>query len=144
MDQIIALLERAEVASSLEDREKKYLMKGTSLGNQPLELLQSFYYPITKEVMVDPVETPSGHTYLRSAIEKWLEEQDGQLCPMNLTPLETSMLRPDKTLRQSIEEWKDRNTMIILACLKSRLSSGEDEKVLQCLEQLQDLCGPSL
>ncbi|CAA2933267.1 U-box domain-containing 44-like [Olea europaea subsp. europaea] len=140
MDQIIALLERAEVASSLEEREKRYLMKRASLGNQPLEPLQSFYCPITKEVMVDPVETPSGHTYERSAIEKWLEEQDGHLCPMTLTPLDTSMLRPNKTLRQSIEEWKDRNTMIILTSLKSRLSSGVDEEVLQCLEQLQDLC----
>ncbi|KAL2511254.1 U-box domain-containing protein 15 [Abeliophyllum distichum] len=140
MDQIIALLERADAASSLEDREKKYLMKRTSLGNQPLQPLQSFYCPITKEVMVDPVETPSGHTFERSAIEKWLAEQDGHLCPMTLTPLDTSMLRPNKTLRQSIEEWKDRNTMIVVASLKSRLSSGEEEEVLHCLEQLQDLC----
>ncbi|CAA2955896.1 U-box domain-containing 44-like [Olea europaea subsp. europaea] len=140
MDQIIALLERADAATSLADREKKYLMKRTFLGNQPLEPLQSFYCPITQEVMVDPVETPSGHTFERSAIEKWLAEQDGHLCPLTSTPLDTSMLRPNKTLRQSIEEWKDRNTMIIIASLKSRLSLGEEEEVLQCLEQLQDLC----
>ncbi|KAI3444376.1 hypothetical protein Pfo_001041 [Paulownia fortunei] len=140
MDQIIALLERADAASSLEDREKKYLTKRKSLGVQPLEPLMSFYCPITKEVMVDPVETPSGHTFERSAIVKWLSEADEPLCPMTLTPLDTSMLRPNKTLRQSIEEWKERNTMIIVATLKSKLSSGEEEEVLHSLEQLKDLC----
>lgn len=140
MDQIIALLERADVASSLDDREKKYLTKRKSLGVQPLEPLMSFYCPITKEVMVDPVETPSGHTFERSAIVKWLSEADEPLCPITSIPLDTSMLRPNKTLRQSIEEWKERNTMIIVASLKSRLSSGDEEEVLHCLEQLKDLC----
>ncbi|KAL0398032.1 UNVERIFIED_CONTAM: U-box domain-containing protein 13 [Sesamum calycinum] len=65
MDQMIALLERADAASSLEDRENKYLSKRQSLGMQPLEPLLSFVCPITKEVMVDPVETPSGHTFER-------------------------------------------------------------------------------
>ncbi|KAL0398031.1 UNVERIFIED_CONTAM: U-box domain-containing protein 44 [Sesamum calycinum] len=50
------------------------------------------------------------------------------------------MLRPNKTLRQSIEEWKERNTMITVASLKSRLLSGQEEEVLHCLEQLKDLC----
>lgn len=138
MEQIIALLERADVTYSREDKEKKYLLKRKSLGSQPLEPLQSFYCPITAEVMEDPVEAPSGHTYERSAIEKWLAE--GKLCPMTLTPLSISMLRPNKTLRQSIEEWKDRNTMIIIASMKSKLSSVEEGEVLNCLEQLKHLC----
>ncbi|PIN05994.1 Karyopherin (importin) alpha [Handroanthus impetiginosus] len=140
MDQIIALLERADAAASLEEREKKYLNKRQSLGVQLLEPLMSFYCPITSEVMVDPVETPSGHTFERSAIVKWLSEADEPLCPLTLTPLDTSMLRPNKTLRQSIEEWKERNTMITVASLKSTLSSGEEEEVLRCLEQLKGLC----
>ncbi|KAK4411538.1 U-box domain-containing protein 44 [Sesamum angolense] len=140
MDQMIALLERADAASSLEDRENKYLSKRQSLGMQPLEPLLSFVCPITKEVMVDPVETPSGHTFERSAIMKWLLEADEPVCPLTSTPLDTSMLRPNKTLRQSIEEWKERNTMITVASLKSRLLSGQEEEVLHCLEQLKDLC----
>ncbi|KAL0379361.1 UNVERIFIED_CONTAM: U-box domain-containing protein 44 [Sesamum angustifolium] len=128
MDQMIALLERADAASSLEDRENKYLSKRQSLGMQPLEPLLSFVCPITKEVMVDPVETPSGHTFERSAIMKWLLEADEPVCPLTSTPLDTSMLRPNKTLRQSIEEWKERNTMITVASLKSRLLSGQEEE----------------
>ncbi|XP_019197298.1 PREDICTED: U-box domain-containing protein 43-like [Ipomoea nil] len=138
MDQIIALLERADAASSWEDKEKKYFTKRNSLGSQPLEPLQSFYCPITGEVMIDPVETPSGHTFERSAIETWLTEENS--CPITLNSLDTSMLRPNKTLRQSIEEWKERNTMITITSLKQKLLSDDDEEVLNCLEQLKDIC----
>lgn len=140
MEQIIALLERADVASSLDDKEKKYLSKRRSLGVQPLEPLLSFYCPITRELMIDPVETPSGHTFERTAIEKWLSDADEPSCPITSTPLHLSMLRPNKTLRQSIDEWRERNNMIMVASLKSRLSSEDGEEVLHCLEQVKDLC----
>ncbi|KAL3536675.1 hypothetical protein ACH5RR_000041 [Cinchona calisaya] len=138
MEQIIALLERADAAYSREDKEKKYLTKRRSLASHPLEPLEAFCCPITKDVMRDPVETPSGHTFERSAIEKWLAEV--KFCPLTSIPLNTSMLRPNKTLRQSIEEWRDRNTMIIIASMKSRLSSDEQGEVLDCLQELKDLC----
>ncbi|KAK8488391.1 hypothetical protein V6N13_028102 [Hibiscus sabdariffa] len=139
MDQIIALLERADAASSPKEKEMKYFTKRKSLGSQPLEPLQSFYCPITRDVMVDPVETSSGQTFERSAIEKWFTEGNN-LCPLTMTPLDTSILRPNKTLRQSIEEWKDRNTMITVASMKPNLTSGDEEGMLHCLGQLKDLC----
>lgn len=139
MDQIIALLERADAASSPQEKELKYFAKRKSLGSQPLEPLQSFYCPITRDVMVDPVETSSGQTFERSAIEKWFAEGNNS-CPLTMIPLDTSVLRPNKTLKQSIEEWKDRNTMITIASMKEKIQSGEDDEVLQCLGTLQDLC----
>ncbi|CAN0889499.1 U-box domain-containing protein 24 [Linum grandiflorum] len=139
MDQIIALLERADAASSPQEKERKYFTKRKSLGSQPLEPLQSFYCPITRDVMVDPVETSSGQTFERSAIEKWMAEGNN-LCPLTQVPLDTSILRPNKTLKQSIEEWKDRNTMITIATMKSKLESEEEEEVLESLRQLKDLC----
>ena len=139
MDQIIALLERADSASSPREKELKYFAKRKSLGSQPLEPLQSFYCPITRDVMVDPVETSSGQTFERSAIEKWFAEGN-ELCPLTMTPLDTSVLRPNKTLKQSIEEWKDRNTMITIASMKEKIQSGDDEDVLNGLRILQDLC----
>ncbi|XWS76839.1 hypothetical protein CRYUN_Cryun01aG0212100 [Craigia yunnanensis] len=139
MDQIIALLGRADVASSAKEKEMKYFSKRKSLGSQPLEPLQSFYCPITRDVMVDPVETSSGQTFERSAIEMWFTEGNN-LCPLTMTPLDTSILRPNKTLRQSIEEWKDINTMITIASMKPNLTSGDEEEVLHCLGQLEDLC----
>ncbi|XP_056158517.1 U-box domain-containing protein 43-like isoform X2 [Syzygium oleosum] len=139
MEQIISLLERADAASSPKEREIKYFTKRKSLGTQPLEPLQSFYCPITRDVMVDPVETSSGHTFERSAIEKWFAEGNN-MCPLTMTPLDASILRPNKTLRQSIEEWKDRNNMITIASIKKKLESDDEEEVFCCLEQLQDLC----
>ncbi|KAJ0682821.1 putative adaptor protein Cbl domain superfamily [Helianthus annuus] len=140
MDQIIALLERADATCSPEEKERKYLYKRTSLGSQPLEPLQSFYCPITREVMVDPVETASGHTFERTAIEKWLAD-GSNFCPLTMIPLDKSSLRPNKTLKQSIEEWKDRNTMITIASMKPKLSKPENEEdVVFCLDELQKLC----
>lgn len=139
LEQIIALLERSDATSSFEEKEIKYLNKRNSLGSQPLEPLQSFYCPITREVMTDPVETYTGQTFERSAIEKWLASGTSS-CPLTGLPLETSMLRPNKTLRLSIEEWQDRNTMITIASMKPKLLSNEGEEILNCLEQLQDLC----
>ena len=90
--------------------------------------------------MVDPVETSSGQTFERSAIEKWFADGN-KLCPLTMTSLDTSILRPNKTLRQSIEEWKDRNSMITIGSLKSKLQSEEEEEeVLHCLGDLLDLC----
>ncbi|KAJ1378382.1 Zinc finger, RING/FYVE/PHD-type [Sesbania bispinosa] len=139
MDQIIALLERADAASSPRERELKYFAKRQSLGNQILEPLQSFYCPITKEVMVDPVETSSGQTFERSAIEKWFAEGN-TLCPLTMISLDTSIFRPNKTLKQSIEEWKDRNTMITIATVKEKIQSGDDDEALHGLRTIQDLC----
>ncbi|XP_052211526.1 U-box domain-containing protein 44-like [Diospyros lotus] len=139
MDQIISLLERADATSSPNEREVRYIAKRDSLGNQPLDPLHSFICPITKEVMVDPVEISSGHTFERSAIGKWFADGNN-LCPLTMVTLDTSILRPNKTLRQSIEEWKDRNIMILIASMKRKLPSEEEEEVLHCLEQLQDLC----
>ncbi|XP_015577365.1 U-box domain-containing protein 24 [Ricinus communis] len=139
MAQIIALLERADAASSPKEKEMKHFTKRKCLGSQLLEPLRSFYCPITQDVMVNPVETSSGQTFERSAIEKWLADGNN-ICPLTMTPIDTSVLRPNRTLRQSIEEWKDRNTMITITSLKSKLMSEEEEEVLQCLGQLEDLC----
>ncbi|KAK7381973.1 hypothetical protein VNO80_00568 [Phaseolus coccineus] len=139
MDQIIALLERADAASSPRDKELKYFAKRRSLGSQILEPLQSFYCTITQDVMVDPVEISSGQTFERSAIEKWFAEGN-KLCPLTLIPLDTSILRPNKQLKQSIQEWKDRNIMITIATLKEKILSGNDEEVLLDLKILQNLC----
>ncbi|GAU13680.1 hypothetical protein TSUD_347840, partial [Trifolium subterraneum] len=139
MDQIIALLERSDAASSTKEKELKYIAKRDSLGTQPLEPLQSFFCPITQDVMVDPVETSSGQTFERSAIEKWFAEGQ-KMCPLSGITLDTSILRPNKTLKQSIEEWRDRNTVITIASMREKIQSGDEVGVLHCLQTLQGLC----
>ncbi|KAF9602291.1 hypothetical protein IFM89_026408 [Coptis chinensis] len=139
MDQIIALLGRADAASSAKEKEIKYINRRNSLVSQPMEPLETFYCTITGDVMVDPVDTSSGQTFERSAIEKWLADGNN-LCPLTQTPLNPAILRPNKALRQSIEEWKDRNTIITLASIKPSFQSNDEHEVLRSLGQLQDIC----
>lgn len=138
MERIIALLGKADMITTHKEKEIKYLTKRSSLGRQELEPLQSFYCPITGDIMVDPVETSYGHTFERSAIQKWLA--DCNLCPITKSPLNASLLRTNKTLQKSIEEWKDRNTMITIASMKVKIQSDEEQEVLHSLSKLQDLC----
>ena len=142
MDQIIALLEKADATTSSEEKEKKYFERRSSLGSQKLAPLQGFICSLTQEVMVDPVETSSGQTFERSAIEKWIAEGNN-LCPLSSTPLDVSALRPNRTLRQSIEEWRDRNTIISVASIRSKLRSEDEEEVTQALSKMQELCAQS-
>ena len=139
IEQIVVLLEKADASTSYEDKAKRYLDERNSLGVQTLEPLQSFYCPITMDVMVDPVEISSGRTFERSAIERWFADGN-KLCPSTSINLDTLVLRPNKTLQQSIEEWKDRNKMITIVSIKPKLQSNEEQQVLQSLCELQDLC----
>lgn len=139
MEEIILLLGKADLLTTAEEKQTNYLTKRNSLGRQPLEPLQSFYCPITGDVMVDPVETPSGQIFERTAIEKWLAEGN-KLCPLTKNPLKKSHLRSNKTLCQSIEEWKNRNIMITIASLKLKIQTNNEEEVLQSLQKLLEFC----
>lgn len=139
MEQIILLLGNADMVTTPREKEIKYFTKRNSLGRRLLEPLQSFYCPITADIMADPVETSSGHTFEREAIDKWLAEGNS-LCPLTKTPLSKSGLRPNRVLRQSIEEWRNRNTMITIASIKTEIQSGDEQEVLYSLNKLQDLC----
>ncbi|KAG4389649.1 hypothetical protein AAZX31_06G126300 [Glycine max] len=139
MKQIIAVLGKADFITSAQEKETRYFEKRNSLGERPLMPLQSFYCPISLAIMADPVETSSGKTFERREIEKWFAEGN-TLCPLTRLPLDTKILRPNKTLKQSIQEWKDRNTMITISAIKSELETNDEEGVVQSLEKLQKLC----
>lgn len=57
-----------------------------------------------------------------------------------MTPLSNTLLRPNITLRKSIEEWKERNAIIRIASIKSILMSGDEEEMLESICRLQELC----
>jgi hypothetical protein len=67
---------------------------------------EDFYCPITGELMKDPVSEPDGHTYERNAIEKWI--MDKGTSPMTRKNIGTSDLKPNITLKKSIESIKDK------------------------------------
>ncbi|KAH7565682.1 hypothetical protein JRO89_XS09G0245800 [Xanthoceras sorbifolium] len=75
----------------------------------------------------------------RSAIEKYFAEGKKD-CPLTLIPLDNLRFRPNKNLRKSIQEWKERNNMITIVSIKSKIQSSEEQEVLQSLGKLKDLC----
>eukprot|EP00466_Bigelowiella_natans_P005739 jgi/Bigna1/45697/e_gw1.142.3.1 len=59
--------------------------------------------PITREVMKDPVVCSDGHTYERSAIQRWL--QRNSTSPRTNLPLASNALIPNHSLRSIIHEY---------------------------------------
>uniref|UniRef100_A0A0G4HFP5 UBC core domain-containing protein n=1 Tax=Chromera velia CCMP2878 TaxID=1169474 RepID=A0A0G4HFP5_9ALVE len=72
-----------------------------------------FLCPITRTVMQEPVVTEDGHTYEKTAIDKWFEMRAGgkRTSPMTGLPLKRSNLVPNFALASAINKWKgDRRT----------------------------------
>ena len=61
----------------------------------PPDAPQMLLCPITKELLVDPVVAADGHTYERSAIEKWLTKRESS--PMTNEPVRTRPALPPPT-----------------------------------------------
>ena len=66
----------------------------------------SFYCPITREIMIDPVMTLDGQTYERTAIEKWFRNGKST-SPSTGATLPSLNLIPNIALRKAIEEYKE-------------------------------------
>ncbi|KAL0232351.1 hypothetical protein PCE1_002692 [Barthelona sp. PCE] len=69
-----------------------------------------FKCPLTYELMEDPVLTPYGHSFERSAITQWLLKSDK--CPLTRRPLSIKDLHPNIQLRKVIEEYRKQNNKI--------------------------------
>jgi len=75
-----------------------------------------FRCPITQELMLDPVVACDGHTYDRSAIEKWLRtpsetaEASIHTSPLTNLPLENDTLIANRSIRTLIQELVDSMT----------------------------------
>mmetsp|Transcript_6365 Transcript_6365/g.3599 ORF Transcript_6365/g.3599 Transcript_6365/m.3599 type:complete len:95 (+) Transcript_6365:49-333(+) len=67
-------------------------------------LYESYYCPITQQLMEDPVIDPEGISYERAAIEDWLRKDPTS--PVTRSPLQVSDLRPNRALRDIIDEAK--------------------------------------
>ena len=65
----------------------------------------SFFCPITSDIMRDPHTTSDGYSYERVVIEQWLT--NNETSPMTGSKLQSKILIPAITLRNSIEEWRN-------------------------------------
>lgn len=139
LEQIANLLSWADAAFNAKEREKQYQDMRLSLGSHPFPALQSFLCPITKDIMDDPVDVGSGHTFERRAIEKWFAEGHN-VCPVSCVELDNLNLRPNMLLKRSIDEWKERTIVIRLTTMASKLASDDEEVVAAALMELHRLC----
>ena len=60
--------------------------------------------PITCELMLQPVVAPDGHTYERTAIERWLAKK--RTSPMTAAPMGSGGLVPNHALKSMISEFR--------------------------------------
>ena len=77
----------------------------TNIEDPDLEGKDSFICPINQTLMNDPVITPYGTTYERSAILNWLKKNNTD--PLTKKRLTKEMLITNYALRSAIQEYKE-------------------------------------
>ena len=77
----------------------------TNIEYTELDEKDSFICPINQTLMTDPVITPYGTTYERSAIINWLKNHDTD--PLTKKRLTKEMLITNYALRSAIQEYKE-------------------------------------
>ncbi|XP_058205333.1 E3 ubiquitin-protein ligase PUB22-like [Rhododendron vialii] len=70
-----------------------------------IEVPPFFLCPISLEMMKDPVTIPTGITYDRESIEKWLFTNKNKNCPVTKQVLSNPDLTPNHNLRRVIQSW---------------------------------------
>ncbi|ONK55986.1 uncharacterized protein A4U43_C10F2970 [Asparagus officinalis] len=111
-------------------------------------IYESFVCPLTKKVMQDPVTIENGQTFEREAIEKWFKEcresRRKLICPLTLKELSSTELNPSIALRNTIEEWIQRNeaAQLEIAC-RSLAPGGSESDILQALNYISVFCQKS-
>jgi len=76
-------------------------MESSNNNNNPKKLPESFYCPLTTELMKDPVVDPEGNTYDREAITAWL--QKNSTSPITRNPLKVEDLIPNRALKETMD-----------------------------------------
>ncbi|KAB5516740.1 hypothetical protein DKX38_027417 [Salix brachista] len=74
--------------------------------NSDMEILnpRHFCCPISLDLMKDPVTLPTGITYDRESIEKWIEEGN-RTCPVTNQVLASYDQIPNHSIRKMIQDW---------------------------------------
>lgn len=73
-------------------------------GMYTWEVPSSFFCPITKEVMREPVMLEKGHTYEKAAISEWFQ-RGYRTCPDTMEELKSLELIPNVTLQKAMDEY---------------------------------------
>ncbi|KAI3964131.1 hypothetical protein MKW92_039649 [Papaver armeniacum] len=115
-------------------------------------LYETFFCPLTKDIMNDPVTVANGVTYERRAITEWFKKlgdtAEDVVCPTTGEKLVTTDLNTNIALKTTIQEWTERNeaarikvargSFVIYLCRKKTYTKVQVRKigVLPLLSQL--------
>ncbi|XP_022725345.1 putative U-box domain-containing protein 42 isoform X2 [Durio zibethinus] len=107
-------------------------------------LYDTFFCPLTKQIMDDPVTIENGVTYERKAITEWFEtfnHLEDIICPTTGMKLTSRVLSTNVALKTTIEEWKDRNEATRIKVARAALSlASSDSMILEAVRDLQHIC----
>ncbi|XP_041012636.1 U-box domain-containing protein 44-like [Juglans microcarpa x Juglans regia] len=100
--------------------------------------IDSFICPLCKEMMTDPVAIPCGHSFERKAIREHFIRGEKK-CPTCEQELLSLDLTPNLSLRNSIEEWKQRDMDLKFQAALAGLASNDHSRQNKALEDMQGL-----
>lgn len=107
-------------------------------------LYETFFCPITKKVMDDPVTIDSGVTCERTAIDEWFDkfvDSKEIVCPKTGQKLKSRALSTNSALKATIDEWKERNEVARIKVARAALSlASTDNMVLEAIDDLRNIC----
>ncbi|KAE8673285.1 putative U-box domain-containing protein 42 [Hibiscus syriacus] len=107
-------------------------------------MYDTFFCPLTKQIMDDPVTIESGVTYERKAISEWFKtfsHLEDIKCPTTGTKLTSRVLSTNVALKTTIEQWKDRNEVARIKVARAALSlDSSNSMILEAIRDLQHIC----
>lgn len=96
----MSLLETA--ADAKDDASSSSALVPTKNLLKGMKIRDEFICPITYELMREPYIATDGHTYEKSAIEKWLKNNNTS--PRSGEPLESTIIIPNINLKKLIQD----------------------------------------
>ncbi|CAL8994772.1 unnamed protein product [Prunus brigantina] len=114
------------------------------VGEYMEPLYETFFCPLTKKIMDDPVTIRSGVTYERKAIVEWFEkfnDSEEIFCPITGQKLMSKSFNANIALKSTLEEWKERNQAARIKVARAALSLASSENmVLEAVKDVQSIC----
>ena len=97
-------------------------------------LPNEFLCPITQEMMIDPVFCCDGHTYERSAIQKWFDTPSKR-SPLSNAVLDNTTLIPNHALKKMISRHRSTISKKLLELCKTGPSNINTAQLEELMEQ---------
>uniref|UniRef100_A0A2P2JQW8 RING-type E3 ubiquitin transferase n=3 Tax=Rhizophora mucronata TaxID=61149 RepID=A0A2P2JQW8_RHIMU len=138
------LKSRSLISQSEHDNRSSSSKSSLETAEYLEPLYYSFYCPLTKQVMDDPVTIESGVTYDRKAIKEWFSKFENSqqiFCPTTMHKLSSTELRTNVALKMTIGEWKERNEAAQIKVCRTALSLASSASMIyEAIMDLQGIC----